>query len=580
MRTVLVGILAVSACYGFIPFAWYEPTAHAQLHFVDATSESGLVCNHPAGQYGQYGGVAVADFNRDEHLDVFVLCAGELLYINDGAGHFTDQAAQWGLTGGYIGIGAAAADYNGDGWIDIYITSFGPVGQRYATGQHRLYQNNQGQSFTNVAQEAGVRYTSYITPGGEGAAWGDYDLDGDLDLFVTQWFSGDATQEMNRLYRNNGDGTFIDVTATALGVLSTVRGFQPVFADMNNDRLPELLIAADYETSRYFINNGDGTFTNYTIPGGLGLDDNGMGTTVGDLNNDLKPDWYVTSIHYGFPVPGRNPGNMLYINQGNNQFVEASHAAGVNDGGWGWGTIAADFDHDGWLDIVEVNGHGTGTWINEQAYLFRNTTTQAGVIPSFQETAIQCGMEHRADQTSVVAFDADNDGDLDVLSYATGTPMKFFKNTTINPGAWLEIVFDTSNNPQLAPEGYGTRIEVTCNESTVMRLVDGCPSFLATSGAMVHFGLGDGTVIDTLRVKWTRGFDSVYKNVAVNQRLVIVSPPYGDVTGDGTINTADLLDLFSKWGQCSAPPNICTDDLNNDGGVNVFDLFILLANWG
>lgn len=555
--------------------------ASAALLFVDATTESGLACNHPPTQYGQWGGLAVADFNNDGFLDVFVLCAGERLFINDGAGHFTDQAAAFGLNSVYIGIGASAADYNNDGWIDIYVTSAGPVGAMNPVGQHKLYRNNGGTSFTDVAPAAGVNYSSYQETGGQGSSWGDYDLDGDLDLCVVQWTGDSFSTEHNRLYRNNNNGTFTDVSIAAIGSTKTVWGFQPAFADMNGDRYPELLIAADFETSRYFVNNGNGTFTNQTVAAGVGLDDNGMGQTVGDLNNDLLPDWYVTSIHYGFPVANNNPGNMLYINLGNHSFNEVSVAAGCNDGGWGWGTIAADLDQDGWQDIIEVNGRaGPGVWNNEQAYVFRNTTSVIGAQPTFQDVAVACGLVHNANQTSILAFDGDGDGDLDVLSYANGSTMRYFKNTTINPGSWLQIKIDTSNNPLLAPNGFGTRIEVTADGMTQMRYVDGRPSYLATSGTTAHFGLGAAAIVDTVRVKWARGYDSVYTNVPVNQVLMIQSPKPGDLNGDGPVNVFDLFKLLSDWGPCGAAPALCPSDVNNDGAVNVFDLFILLGNWG
>jgi hypothetical protein len=149
---------------------------------------------------------------------------------------------------------------------------------------------------------------------------------------------------------------------------------------MNGDRYPELLIAADFGTSRYYKNNGNGTFSNFTGPSGTGLDGNGMGQAVGDVDNNGLFDWYVTSIHSinsGQPgVPGT--GNMLYMNQGNHTFVETSIACGVNDGGWGWGTVAVDLNHDGWLDLVETNGwyepngYNQYEWLNEPSYVFLN----------------------------------------------------------------------------------------------------------------------------------------------------------------------------------------------------------------
>jgi len=556
--------------------------AHAQLSFTEAASTVGVDCTHTPEMNTDSGGIAVADFNRDGAPDIFLLSGNgpDRLYINDGAGNFTDQAAAWGLTEAHYGVGVSAADFNNDGWVDVYVTSLGPAGDKAQVGQHRLYRNDAGQSFTNIADSAGVRYTSYDVAGGKGSAWGDYDLDGDLDLFVADWSADSFATEHNRLYRNNGDETFTDVTLAALGSLSSTWGFQPVFADMNGDRYPELLLAADFETSKYFINNGDGTFTEFTDAAGLGLDDNGMGQTVGDVNNDLLPDWYVTSIHYGFPVPDNNPGNMLYIAQGNDLFTEVSVAAGCNDGGWGWGTVAADLDNDGWLDLVEVNGRAAPNWDNEQAYLFRNLTTTPGAMPTFEEVAIPSGFAHYANQSSMVVLDADSDGDLDIISFANSGPLAFFENTSANDHAWLEVVLDTSTNPQLAPDGFGTRLELTAAGLTQMRIVDGRPTYLATCGTMTHFGLDEATAVQTLHVQWAHGVDSQYSNLPVNQRIVIQAPSPGDLDGDGSVNVFDLLDLLAGWGTCAAPPQLCPGDLNNDQSVNVFDLLTLLANWG
>ncbi|MCZ6603017.1 MAG: VCBS repeat-containing protein, partial [Planctomycetota bacterium] len=207
---------------------------------------------------------------------------------------------------------------------------------------------------------------------GAGVALLDYDLDGDLDLCVVSYW---GEHQGNRLFRNNGDETFTDVTDVALGMgVFEVWGFQPAFVDMNGDRYPELLISADYETSRYLVNNADGTFTDMTVASGTGLDDNGMGQAVGDFDNDGLLDWYVSSIHQLIPPPGHNSGNMLYVAQGSHCYVESSVATGTNDGGWGWGTVTVDLDNDTWLDIVEVKGRPAkgGEWINEPGKLFHN----------------------------------------------------------------------------------------------------------------------------------------------------------------------------------------------------------------
>ncbi|MCB0207990.1 MAG: CRTAC1 family protein [Anaerolineae bacterium] len=460
------------------------------------------------------GGAAAGDFNNDGWQDLFAIGGGlesDGLFINQGNGTFENRAESAGLAELHVGSGVAVGDYNGDGWLDIYVTSFGPLGFM-GPGQNRLYRNNGDLTFTDVAKEAGVNQTSPTMADGFGAAFGDYDVDGDLDLFVTGWRKDSLG---NRLFQNNGDGTFDDVTAQAGIVDNGIRGFSPCFADMNGDRQPELLLVADFGTSRYFVNKGDGSFTEAGKQLGAGLEWSGMGSTVGDFNNDGRLDWYATAI-FDNDYSGRGDGNKLYFNQGE-RFVEAAATTGVSDGGWGWGAIAVDLNHDGLLDLVETNGwEDLPSYRNEPSKLWLNHGTM------FEEVAQATGFDHALDGRGLFNFDYDNDGDQDMVVTTLNSSLFLYRNDLNGSGTnWLRVFLDTSTNPHLAPNGFGSRIRATVGDKTYYRDIVGCDNYLSQSELSAHFGLGDASTIDELRVEWADGSVTTRTDVGVNQTLII-----------------------------------------------------------
>ena len=315
--------------------------------YSDQTVASGIDASYGPGNHTFIAGGAVGDFDRDGFQDVFYPAGKngpDLLYLNNGDGTFREVGAAWGVDRVHRSSAAAVADYDGDGWLDIYVTSFGKKVQG-EPGKHLLYRNTGNGTFDEVAAAAGVNQSSASQADGWGAAWGDYDLDGDLDLAVCGWLTNDG----NRLFRNEGDGTFADVTVSAgLSVLSTVVGFAPRFVDMDGDRYPELIWIGDFSTSRYFVNQRDGTFSDFTQGSGTSQDGTEMGATVGDMDGDGDFDFYVTTI----------VSNNLYVNKGGNTFVNKGKPAGVEDTGMGWGTVAIDFDHDMWVDLVATSAGG------------------------------------------------------------------------------------------------------------------------------------------------------------------------------------------------------------------------------
>ncbi|MCB0192560.1 MAG: CRTAC1 family protein [Anaerolineae bacterium] len=460
------------------------------------------------------GGAVAGDFNNDGWQDLFAIGGGlefDGLFINQGDGTFENKAEAAGMAELHVGSGAAVGDYNGDGWLDIYVTSFGPLGFM-GPGQNRLYRNNGDLTFTDVAEEAGVNQTSPTMADGFGAAFGDYDLDGDLDLFVTGWRKD---SHGNRLFQNNGDGTFADVTTQAGIIDNGIRGFSPCFADMNGDRNPELLLVADFGTSRYFVNNGDGSFTESGKQLGAGMEWSGMGSTVGDFNNDGRLDWYATAI-FDNEYSGRGDGNKLYFNQGK-KFIEAAETTGVNDGGWGWGAIAVDLNHDGLLDLVETNGwEDLPAYRNEPSKLWLNHGTM------FEEVAQATGFDHALDGRGLLNFDYDNDGDQDMVVTTLNESLFLYRNDLNGSGTnWLRVFLNTSAHKHLAPNGFGSRVRITIDDKTYYRDIVGCDNYLSQSELSAHFGLGDAQLIDELRIEWPDGSVTTRTGIEVNQTLTI-----------------------------------------------------------
>ena len=461
-------------------------------------------------------GAAAGDFNNDSLVDLFVVGGGlefDALFINQGNGTFTDVAQTAGLSELHVGSGVAVGDYNDDGWQDIYVTSFGPL-EAIGPGHNRLYRNNGDLTFTDVAVEAGVGLSSPELADGLGASFGDYDLDGDLDLFVTGWRKN---SQGNRLFRNNGDGTFSDVTGTSGIVDNGIRGFSPCFADMDGDHFPELLLVADFGTSQYYVNNADGTFTEHTSESGVGLEWAGMGSTVGDFDNDGRLDWYTTAIYDDDPA-GRGDGNKLYYNQGGQKFIERAQAAGVDDGGWGWGAIAVDLNHDGWLDLVETNG-----WEDLRPY--QDELSKLWISNgdgTFSEAAQAAGFNHVLDGRGLLYFDYDNDGDQDIVVTAVNGELQLYRNDLVKPDAnWLRVFLDTSAAPGLAPNGIGARVSVRVGDQVYYRHILACPHYLTQSELSAHFGLGGASMVDELRVEWADGSVTTRANVAINQTISV-----------------------------------------------------------
>jgi len=297
---------------------------------------------------------------------------------------------------------------------------------------------------------------------------------------------------------------------------------------MDGDRYPELLIAGDFGTSRFFQNNTDGTFTNVTNGVNAGQDENGMGQSLGDYNNDGLFDWYVTSIY----LPSASwTGNKLYLNTPGGTLDEIGATAGVEDGGYGWGAVSVDFDHDGLVDIAETNGaNGHPEFVNEPSYLWMNN----GTGTPFTEEGQALGFDYSGAGRGLLDFDYDGDGDQDLALFTNFGPFTLWRNDLSGTQThWLRVFLDTTADDSLAPDGYGSIVRATVGANTYHRHLYGGDNMLSMSELVAHFGLGAAALVDELRVEWSNGQVTTLTDVAVDQTITVAAPASGPWTRVG-----------------------------------------------
>jgi hypothetical protein len=406
-------------------------------------------------------------------------------------------------------------------------------------------------SFTDVAQSAGVNrlVQSNAQPEGSGSSWGDYDLDGDLDLVVCAYFSGMAG---NRLFRNdgpdiNGIWRFTDATAEA-GIQETgVPGFIPSFIDMNNDLYPELIIIGDSGNSRYFINNHDGTFTDETSSARGIRSANAMGIDIADINNDQRLDFFVSNIRWDFPAAG---GNILLIQNEDYSYNDHAYLSGCYDGHWGWGALINDFDLDGDKDILETNGFYYSGFSGNPVTLFLND----GDTLSFVESAVQCGINHNGQGRALIRIDPDNDGDIDALIFNYIEPTAYYQNEVINTKSintdthWSRIKLDTYARDSLAPQGIGSLITVSTPENDYILPIHSNPTYCGSSPVEAHIGLASESTIDSIQVAWPDGSFTTWTDMPVDQIHTLVASSHpADLDYSGAVNFDDVSEFLNRF---------------------------------
>ena len=492
-------------------------------------------------------GVCWLDYNGDGWMDLYLVNGATVaqlqgkaqsqttnhLYRNNGNGTFTDVTAAAGVPGRGWGFGCVAADYDNDGRTDLFITNF---------GSNILYRNRGNGTFEDVTVKAGVG-------GGQiwhaGAAFGDYDLDGNLDLFVPGYLDFDIRNPElktcdyrglkvhacgplgykgapDTLYHNNGDGTFTDVTEKA-GVADRKLyfGFQAVFEDFDNDGRPDIFVANDSNPNYLYWNKGDGTFEEIGVTAGVafngdGKEMSGMGVAVGDYDHDGRMDLFITTF--------ANDNYVLFHNDGGGFFTDVSYPSGVGEPTvpyLGWATFFFDYDNDGHIDLFCVNGHvypevdgAIKETFRQPLQLFRNLGSG-----KFHEVSIEAGLRALAPQSARGgAFaDFDNDGDLDVVvSVLDGKPM-LLENLNGNRANWLRVELTGEKCNRMA---VGARVKVTARGLTQYATVRAGGSYLSSNDPRLHFGLGSAPEAD-IEVTWPGGGTERVPGLKANQAVHI-----------------------------------------------------------
>jgi hypothetical protein len=508
-------------------------------------------------------GVALLDYDNDGWLDIYLLNGSTvdalkgqepapraMLLHNNHDGTFTDVTAKAGVANERWGFGVAVADYDNDGWPDVYVANF---------GKNRLYHNNHDGTFTDVAEKAGVALGGWSA----GPTWGDYDHDGLLDLFVPGYVKFDVNNppisgqgripanfcqfrginvmcgprglagEPDHLFHNNGDGTFTDVSVKAqVADKQGLFGLAAVFVDVDDDGWVDLAVANDSTTNYLYRNKRDGTFEDISYASGFALSDDGreqasMGLGVGDYNRDGKVDLFVTTFSDDYKT--------LFRNDGGGNFTDISYRAGLANPTipfLSWGTAFIDFDNDGLLDIFIASGHvypqvdqqDWGTTWAERPQLFRNLDGA-----KFQEVppATGSGLAAVVPARGAAFGDLFNDGHIDVVLNCIDSPPLLLRNVVQNTNHWLGIkLAGTGKSPR---DAIGAKVFVTAGGVRQRADVYSGASYGSSSDPRVHFGLGAATSIESLEIDWPDGIKQMVDVAALNRdglnRIVKIEEP-------------------------------------------------------
>ncbi len=545
---IVIGVGALLSASATGPIVFEEIAERSGLTFVSDSSPTPNK-NQPE---TMVAGVALFDYDNDGYLDVYLVNGAAIpslrkespkywnrLYHNNHDGTFTDVTEKAGVAGEGYGMGVAIGDYDNDGWPDIYVVN---------TGKNQLFHNNRNGTFTDVTDKAGVG--GGMLDGKKmwsvSAAWVDYNNDGLLDLFVSNYCKWEVNKDPfcgpkpelraychpnnypnlpNTLYRNNGDGTFTDVSAETGIAKYYGKGMGVAIADYDGDGFMDIFVANDNRPNFLFHNLGGKKFEEVALESGVaytqsGSAVSGMGADFRDVDNDGRPDiWHTAVENESFP---------LYLNRGDGQFWERTlqaHLQGTRDMS-GWGNGIFDFDNDGWKDLFVARGNVldnvaqfSNRHYEEPNAVFRNlgngkfqdVSAEAG--PDFQKAAAHRG----------VAFgDVDNDGRMDAVVAVLNGKVKYFHNISKNANHWslLKLIGKRSNRMAV-----GAQIRITGEDGAKQyNQVTTAVGYACASDSRVHFGLGASKTIREIDIKWPSRIHQVLHNVAADRILTIEEP--------------------------------------------------------
>ena len=523
------------------------------VHYTDVRKAAGITFLQDATQTDQKyyletmgTGVGWIDYDQDGLMDLYFVQSAatdiykpatplrSALYHNNGDGTFTDVTEKAGVGGeGHYGQGVAVGDFDNDGWPDLYVTGY---------NRAILYRNNHDGTFSDITSRAVV-----ADEGGwsTSAGWFDYDKDGWLDLVVTNYIEWTPKNNLwcgerkpgyraycdpknyqgqkTKLYHNNHDGTFTDVSEKSGVGLPESKGMGVVLADFNNDGWPDIAIANDTWPNFLFLNNHDGTFKDASLISGLAASEDGryeagMGIDAADVDGDGSLDVYITHLNLEL--------NRLYHNNLDGSFTDDTYGSGIGNKAMLLSGVAAkfiDYDNDGWPDILQLNGamlDNVNLYHSEISYkepmlMYRNVgkghfeKTSNALGPDFMRSIAGRGL---------ATADFDNDGDIDIAVNVRGDYPELLRNDGGNANHWLEVfLIGTKSNR----DGTGSVLKLTSGSVSHVEQAKGGMSYMSASDPRIQFGLGKQSKIESLVITWPSGIIDKLTNVPIDSIIAV-----------------------------------------------------------